>query len=446
MSFFMQKISSFILILLLTVLPSVVHADRMFTTGLEGQTLTAGEEFTSAGFNVYGHVDTTIFRSGASSINIDTTLTAAFSWFGNVFRANGAELAYARCYVYITSLPATNPFDACSFYDSAGANRRATVSITSGGVAQLLTDNNTQVGSDSSSISTGQWYCVEISATGNSGSDHLEGIIQADTCTGASAFATTETTTIGNFDAVYVGTPNASTAFEANWDDIAINDSNSTKGSTQTGYPGEGKIVALRPNAETSIIPDGCNNGPYASWCSGASYLEVDEIDPDTLSSFIDLDNVGSLAYYNITDTTGLIDSYDTISLVDMNVQIKEQSSAVTSYVFGITSNGIAASSTAQDAGNTTWRTNPVGTTNLRNRLATTTDPNTNSAWTTAALDSAQIGVGSLDADNIDVSTLWLNVEYVDGTAPAAGGSGDVTKPRAVLRGRVDLRGKAVIR
>ena len=393
---------------------------------------------------------------------------------------------------------------------------------------------------------------IELSSEGTGAADNdIEGKIDGV------SFASSATATVGDFNAVYIGTPNASTAHEIYWDDLAVNDTATTKGSTQTGYPGAGNITYFKPTAA----------GDTAATLG--TFADIDEMNPDDVTSFIDLDTLASVAFYNVSNytaasTTGIeyyfdasdagptdtgghftdeanifdgskttygyasnvssfleatgtnapasgptiqsvrvgllasttalgasdilffdtkysgtslgltgwnkaagefqvltvssggwtwdkvqaleieitfdssirtdfrqvvvivetgMDSYDTINLIDMGVRAREEASAATSFQFGVKSqaSGLVASSTAQDAGDTTWRTNQTGTTAMTNRMATTTDPQSNGAWTPTLLDTMQMGVGSLDDDNIDISTLWVAVEYSEGSPPSTG-------------------------
>ena len=419
----MKKINYYILIVLILILlgslPIITSAFRLQTFGFENQTLTAGEEFTSAGCgggwcSINTTATTSAVHSGSASFRSAPT-SAAFSWIGNVFRADGSVTkAYARCHFYYENLPATNPVEMCSFWDSVASNRRSTVVLTSGGVGQLLTDDNSQIGSNSSALSANTWYCVQLMTFSNgAGASEIAGSIETGECTDSpTPFASSVTTTIADFNAVYVGTPNASSAYSAFWDDLAVNDEATTKGSTQISYPAGGKIVYLRPTA----------SGDTAA--TTGTFADIDETDPNDATDFLTLDETTSIGCYNITDTTGLIDSYDTIKLADIGIRIREEASAVTSYQFGWKSqaSGLVASSTAQDAGDTTWRTNQTGTTAMTNRMSTTTDPQDNGAISTTDLDNGQICAASLDADDLNVSTLWLMVEYTDGTPPASGG------------------------
>lgn len=404
---------------LLALIPSISSAYRLWTSGFELQSLTAGEEFTSSGLGGgWGSINTTAATSSAvhsgSASFFNHPTTAAFSWLGNIFRADGATAkAWVRTNYYYEVNTATNPIEILAFWDSVAVNRRAAVVITSGGVGQLLTDDNSQIGSNSSALSANTWYCVQLMAFSNgAGASEISGSIETGECTSSpSTFASSAVTTIADFNAVYIGTPSASAVFGAYWDDMAINDAATTNGSTEVSFPGAGKIVYLRPTA----------SGDTAATLGG--FGDIDETDPNNATDFIDLDAATSIGCYNTTDTSGLIDSYDTVKLVDVGIRIREEASAVTSYQFGWKSqaSGKVASSTANDAGDTTWRTNQTGTTAMTNRMATTTDPQDNGTISTTELDNGQICAASLDVDDIDVSTLWLEVEYTDGSPPAAG-------------------------
>ncbi len=401
-----------ILLVLIGIFPASTHAARLHFFGFEWQLLTANVEFTSNGLGAgWGSVDTGIKHSGAASFKNKPTV-AAFSWVGHVFRADGSTgKAYARCYIRVAILSATNPIELCSFWDSVAANRRATVVLTSGGALQLLQDNDAQVGSDGPTLSLDTWYMIEISAEGtNAATEDIEGKVDG------TSFASSAVATVGDFNAVYVGTPNANAVYEAYWDDIAVND---TTGSSQLAYPGAGNIAILVPTA-----------AGYSA-CTTGTFGFIAEIPPsDTATSgstMCELDANPTTGIFNVTDSSAAgIDSYDTVSVLQIMSRVREETSGATNWFPILSSNGNGTSTgSTVDTGDATARTNTSGTTPFGNMLISYTDPFTTAAWTptgTNSIDSLQIGAGTTDGNpDTWLLTLAAFVEYVDGTPPAAG-------------------------
>lgn len=427
------KLVLFSIIISQLVFPAGVDAIRLGLVSFEWQSLTAGVEMSSAGLGGgWGSINTattSAIHGGIASFQNKPT-TSASSWIGHIFRADAStSRAYARCYVYVVTLPSANGVELCGFWDSVAVNRRATVLLTSGGVGQLLTDNNSQIGSDSSSLSLNTWYCVQISATGaNAGTEILEASIEADTCSSSpTAFASTSSTTIADFNAVYVGSPNANATYDIYWDDIAVNDTATTKASTEISYPGEGKTVALLPNGDGDTL---CTSGA-GDW---ANIAEVPPSDTATAggSNICEADFSGTRPLFNMTDSsTAGIDSYDTIKYISPRARVRPETAAATNYILGWIS-ASAANATGTEVsvtiGNvTTVGTNPDnnGVSFFNDGVGTTTDPTTGVAWTptgTNSIDNMQMLIYSSDANpDLWITTAMMLVEYVDGSPPAGG-------------------------
>jgi hypothetical protein len=197
------------------------------------------------------------------------------------------------------------------------------------------------------------------------------------------------------------------------FDDIALNDST---GGSQTAWPGAGSIVHMQPNAA------GDNSG-----CGAGDYSSIDEITPDDGTSLCTLttDGGGDIVDVNVESSSAAgIDSYDTVSLLQVGIRESAASAASEQWRTRVksASGGTVSQGTATTHDDTTYLTN--GDAIPRNYTLTSyTDPTTASAWTptgTNSLDTMQIGATSVDGSpDIRLSTLWALIEYIDGVAPA---------------------------
>lgn len=313
---------------------------------------------------------------------------------------------YARAYFNFATLPsAANTFFAIC---DNGAVRRVWLTISSTGAVQLNDEDGT-IGSPSSPLSTGTWYRIEVKFdnTAAAGSHVVE--LRIDGVSIASATNRNISTGITNFQ--YGGNIGTEAQTTGTWyiDDLAINDNT---GTSQTSWPGSGKIIHLRPNAAgdaAGFVRQGTD--------SGANYSQVNEVTPNDLTQYVNSTTLNAEDLYNV-DNSGLSAS-DTVTLVQVGVRYRGNSStAVPTFVLEAmkTSGGTVAQGSAITPNATTWSTNANQV--PRNYTLTLYNDPDGAAWTNATLDSMQIGM-KLTVDNTnrdDISTVWALVEYVPST------------------------------
>lgn len=393
---------------------------RIQQTGAEWQSTAVGVELGSVSGSL--SIDTSVMHGGNASYKVSGSIPNDDVQEGELPPLGSQTNVYIRTYVYVEELP--NNVDAVVYLSGA----------TSGGVSifsvQLYNDSGTLTGiayyndfaSSSSAFTTNlafdEWLCLEIhfDSTPANGSEVLEVRVNGDTVVNLNSlnFAS-KALGLYNFG-IFNGTGGAINTEVVYFDDIAVND---TSGSTNNSWCGEGKIVAAVPSAAG-------DNDPTAG--TFASVNEIPATDTATSSANrIELDNNGTIADFNITDTATLgINSYDTINAILVLVRLREEAAATTSYQLRIksASGGSVTSTTAADAGNATVRTNPNGTTAFGRLLISETDPTTGIAWTptgTNSLDNAQIGISSGTANDIWATAMAAMVDYTEGTPPAVG-------------------------
>lgn len=372
---------------------------RLWSCGFELQSATAAVEFEAV--SGVPTISTTTKRGGLASLRFNTAASEIFVTHTYDVTAQTDDI-WARAYIYIASAPNVQ-ISILLFRDVTSGNI-CNIRMNTDRTLELWDEQGgVQRGSDSSAIPLNTWTRVELA--------YLRGT--DDTCVGyidGVSFASGATGVNKDANILRFGILGSSTA-DIYFDDIAVNDSG---GTAENSLPGEGQIVHMQPDAS------GDNAATFGT------FADIDEITPDDTNTFIDLDTATTIADYNCESSSNAgIGSSDTIKVVEVGVRIREEVSTVTSYQLRLKSaaSGTTSTSTASDAGNTTWRTNPTGTTSFTHRLVSYTDPTTGVAWTptgTNSLDNMQIGVASLDADDIDVSTLWALVEHIPGSAAAS--------------------------
>ena len=411
-----MKRSLSILILSILCLPVYANAARLYTTGFEWQSVTAGHEILAA--NTSPTIDTTTKHSGAVSVEMSGTISAGTVEDVNYTYTSETQ-AYARWYIYVTQQ--TNDPAVAIFMDSYSAGTNV-VSIQLTGCNGTTCDGITYYNNFGGTLTGGwtitedAWHYVEMyyDSTPANGSEILTVRVDGSVVDTSSALTFTLKTIDNTEYGIYNGTAGNITDTTVNFDDVAIND---TGGTAQISYPGVGNIVALVPNAAGGSA---CSNS--------AAFGAVNEVPPsDTATdntNRCDLDTTTSLAMYNVTDTaTAGIDSYDDITLITVMARIREEAAGTSNWFPRIDSSGTATTSgSSVDAGDATARTNPNSTTAFTNMLISYTDPNTSAAWEPSAIDEMELGAGTTDGTpDVWMLTLAGMIEYTDGEAPAAG-------------------------
>lgn len=400
---------------------------RLWSCGFELQSVTAGVEFSSAGLAT-GAINTTTKRSGAASLRLNPS--SQFDWFGHVFKESpSTSAAIARIAVRFATLPTSGNPEIIGFWSAGSALRRAYIRLnTSNNKLQLYSSmSGTQVGSDSDAITTGVWYILEIWATGDSTNATLKARLDG------TEFASSSTETSGTFDACYIGAAAAAATYDMYIDDWAIND---TTGSSQNGYPGDGYIVHLKPNAA------GDNNAwAKSSGSAGDSsnYQDVDETTPDDATTYLKRTSGRPIDDYNVEDSsTAGIGSSDTITLVQVGVRVAASSSIASihrqlTYRIKGQSGGTVIEQIDNNCNTTIYRTH-WNTIPRNYRLTAYVNPQTSTAWTPSTLDSMQIGIQPDTSSTVEVrvSTMWALVEYVPSTGVSVSQSDSITLTETV--------------
>jgi hypothetical protein len=405
---------------------------RLFTDGFEIASNTNGHSWT----NVVDLAarDTGTVRTGTGSGLINGLTSGTESGWGVQFvdsLQNGPF--YLRTYFYLTTAPSADNTIAAFI---AGANPTATstndaqIRLTSAGALKLFA-NNSQVGSTSSALSTGTWYRIELEVDNSpsAGSKIIRAYIDGTQFAGTTASSDVG----GTINGLALGgnlNVEAQTTGVWRFDDVAVNDSS---GSFQTGLPGPGNVIVIRPNAAGDS--NQFNNTANGAGSSN-NYQLVDETSPNDATDMVQSGTLNNLDLYNF-EATGLTAA--TVSVVHVHLRRRNNTADATTAVTPIvvkTSGGTQASGVAVSPNTTTWRTggNAASTVVVPNYTGYQ-DPD-GSAWTPSTLDTMQAGpkITTANVNRIQVSTVWATIDYVPAVTGAAAGSLSITGAATGLR------------
>ena len=405
---------------------------RLWTGGAELQSTASLVEYTAIVTNAPA-IETTIKRSGAAAWRINNA-SAAEGFRNQHTTTQGVH--FLRLYLWVVTMPAgTSVF---AGFRISGAYKVA-FRLTAAGLLQVFnSEDNALIGVNSTAISTGQWYRLEMKCdTTTLSSTAVEVSAYVDT-PGASAFWNTSGTIDLSVLPTNIGVAHTGdTTFDYVVDDVAVNDNS---GSFQNSYPGEGKVVHLYPNG----------NGDNSAWTgsdgnSTDNYLLVDEFPPDDATTYVQSNTSGQIDDYNLAATTSEIGSGDTITLVQVGFRnaVSDATGADPDVVLRVkaASGGTVEESPSLDINSTTYGSpGGVALLPIANYNLTLYDlPGASAtAWTKADLDTAQIGVREAVTDThfVRVSAIWLVVEFIpaSGTDYTQDVSGGITPSGTVLK------------
>ncbi len=375
-------------------------ATRIYTTGFELNSTTAEMEYTS---NINSPaISSSTYRSGAYALN--TAVSGSNSTEGIGVRFSSADSAAAwtsRAYLRIATLPNTTT-DIIQYTD-ATSNLRLAIRMTTGGALQLYSYTAAaQVGSDSAALSTGTWYRIEMWGDGAAAGSaemglRIDGVNVAETSTGE----------LGTSLAVLnIGILTSAQA-DFYWDDVAIN---TDSYSGQYNWPGEGKVVYLRPNG----------NGSNTAWTG--DYTAVDESPtPNDATDYINCTAASQLEDYTYQDSNEVgIGENDTIRLMEAWTRTSSTTTSSRNHQLSLTDSGGTDTPSVTTVASTSWLTDDDGYPRNASIIAYDDIGATNyDALTPTDVDNIQTQLNSTDCTpNTRITAVWIVVEYV----PAEGG------------------------
>jgi len=377
---------------------------RLWTCGAELQTATANIEFTAIVTNAPA-IETTIKRSGNAAFRIaNASATEGIRQLHTAVQGS----YFFRMYLYIVAMPTATKFIA-GF--SITGTYKVALRLTSAGNLQLYNnEDSAQVGSNSSALSAGTWYRVEMACNSTTlastavsaridGTEFASGTIDITATPTSVMFA--ETTGDATLDYIV--------------DDLAINDNS---GSFQNSFPGEGEVIVLRPSAV----------GDVATWArggtdTGANWSQVSEVPPDTVSWIEENTNNANAELcsddFNLGATPAAMASDDVINVVQVGCYagVDSATGADPDIALGIkaASGGTIEESASLDVNSTTLQ-GPAPAPASNNYALTLYDlpGSSTTAWTKADLDAALVRVrlAVTDTHFARVHALWVTVDH----------------------------------
>jgi len=381
-----------------------------FAAGLN--TLTAGVEFTSG--NGSGAIAISAFPSDATRRALRFNPSAASAWMGQIAKASASS---AQFWVGTAIEIGTAPAAATEFVGlwNAGAGTRQAGCYVDNSHVVHLRDSTANNRVSSSALSSGIHF-VEFTTTVSAGSAAMELVIDGV------SIGTFASGTVGNFDAVYWGTPAGAGTYDLYLSEFAINDSS---GSNETAWP-SGKNAAQATGRRYAYAwpSAGGDNNAWLKQGGGAgdanNYQSVDEVTPDDATTYLKRTTTGAkVDDYNLPSAASLgIGASDTVRLVQVGARVGSTSTTATGrdYATRIKSQPSGTVTTGATAAcNVNGWTTHVAAAPKNYQLTSYVDPQAGGAWTAALIDNAQIGITTVtsSSNEIRVSAVWALIEFV---------------------------------
>lgn len=198
--------------------------------------------------------DTGTFRSGVAAAKCDSGAGNAVAYVLPTFvsdfttiQTSASTTYYARAYLNFPALPTANT--KVAFLGASVAGIGVSARLTTGGKLQLWNNStNLQIGGDSAAtIAAGStWYRIELSGVISAAPQLTACELRLDGVTVASTSGLTEVQPFFGFG--WLTAPGANKVCYL--DDVAVNDNS---GGDQNSWPGDGKIVLLKPISDSAV-------------------------------------------------------------------------------------------------------------------------------------------------------------------------------------------------
>lgn len=378
---------------------------RLYQSGFELNSTTASVEY--LGNNGTQSIVTTTLLSGSyASLHNPSGATSNRLY---TFAATAqTALYYVREYIYITTAPSSQ-VDILKFVNSSAQNKISIRLNTNRTLQAYNEEDSATIGSASSALSLNRWYRLELKVDTTTLS-----ATTVDALLDGSSFVSSTANLAAGINRIVIGSNVVTTTYSIFLDDIAINDSS---GSFQNSWPGQGKIIHLRPNAA----------GDNTAW-TGA-YTDVDEVTPDDTTTKLSSNTLDQIEDMNI-DSPSMMGDQDTVNVVAVGVRYNGVGASLNaSFVLRIkaSASGTVEESSAIAPTNATWVTNANAEPRNYTLVLYDLPGASTTAWTKNDLEQAQIGVrlSATSTNAAQVSTLWASVDYVPVTVKKWG-----VKPR----------------
>lgn len=381
---------------------------RLWQSGFELNSITDDMEHTTNSAPV--SIGTTNVRSGTYAGRVNA---GAGFWRQVIQTSNQIITGYIGIGIYIVALPNANT--QLVRWSTTGNVSVGNITLKTTGALSLLKSDGTQIGSDSAALNLNQWYYIELKNDASTSPGALEGKIDG------TSFASGANSNQGAWARALIGNvTGAQTTNDIWFDDWKVNDSS---GTSQTGYPGTGKLILLKPNATGDVNGFAVAVGGTAG--AANNFTRVNEIPPDDATSYNGSAILSAEDLFNC-DNSG-IQSYDIVNVVAVGTRMADLVGVDATAAFKLeiekTTGGTKSQSGTIIPNSTAWITNTaVAPRNYP--LVAYTDPD-GAAWTQSTLDSMQIGYIQTvtNVQTIAISNVFAYVDYSLGTPSATGPS-----------------------
>lgn len=377
---------------------------RLWQSGFELNSTTTDVEFSI--FNDAVTIDSVVKRTGDYSFKVSDLSSGSGKYLGYDTGTSSAKHFFYRFYFRVDTLPTAN--NAIIYLNNSSANTTPIVSLTLSSTGTLqLADEDGSIGSPSSALNTSTWYRIELEVDASLAAGSQVITARVDGVNFATASDRSLSSTALRW-LLFGGNLASEAQTTGVWyfDDLAINNAS---GSFQNSWPGAGGIIHLRPDA------DGDNSGWSGDW------QNVDEITPDDNTTKVVASAQNTIDDHNLT-ASGL-SVVDSINVVAIGTRFRAASATTpASFVLRTkaSSGGTVEESASIAPTTTTWLTNAVAAPRNYPLVLYDLPGASTTAWTSAELDTAQIGyrVDSAAAtNNAEISTVWLSIDYTEAGA-----------------------------
>lgn len=380
------------ILLLLCVLASPAQAARINIIGFESGDLNP-EPWTYSGTI---SISSSTVRTGGYALRVNPTTTATglmrigcFTAAGGRDTACSVATLYTRFYFRYATKPASGSE---IIYQSrtSGDAVKFSLRLNSSGNLAAYDSAGSLLATGSTVLAQDTWYRIEPMVGTGASANWAVQINGATEISGSGA-----SLNASNNGRLFLGktTDVSGQSVDFFYDDFAMDDS---------GYPGEGKIVRLVPNA----------NGSTMQWTTGtgsSNYLEVDDV-PMVVSSYVKNSGAANeVALFDLTDsaTAGIS---GTIHAIRPEVQARLDATGTSAFSLR----------TRSGTTNTDLSTNALTTGGAYLSTTYATDPDTAAAWTTGGIDALEVGGIETAAVSTRLQDVHVYVEYTEAAASGA--------------------------
>jgi len=395
---------------LLLVPLTPAEAVRLFTCGFEENNVTSSTMWTSNSGGVAVTAGTTSPHSG--TYRGDTGSTANSSFVRRALASNVTSgTVYTRGYFSSSTVAPSGNIDLIRELDSTNATLAVAVTLLTTGKLRLFAGSDSTTADSTAALTANTWYRIELRVLVSDTVGELElRYYLGDSTTPVQTLGplTSKDTNPGAGLNLFQFGKNQSVSGTISMDDIAINDDS---GSFQNSWAGPGKIALMKPDGDTSVFWTKAGSTPAATNFGGVSEVPGAPDDGVTYNEDSGTTNVDELS---LSDLPAEVTSNATIILADYYTKTQAGANSQVLRLRMWDDTGTPTDGPTIALTNGSWT---IATTSQHQVFDTT-------GKSKAALNAFSAGyVGSSGASAKRVTTLWVNVEWIEATSTGGGGA-----------------------